>query len=100
MTHFLGKIEDLHNELAPLKKSLKEAIAARQIFEKKNYEFVEQVEMLTLDKEMAEERAELLQAEVETLKEKVEELSIDLEVFKHEREGNKMTVKNRLLSIS
>lgn len=42
------------------------------------------IEMATLDKEMAEERAESLQAEVESLKEKVEELSMDLEILRHE----------------
>lgn len=42
------------------------------------------IEMATLDKEMAEERAESLQVEVDTLKEKVEELSMDLELLRHE----------------
>lgn len=42
------------------------------------------IEMATLDKEMAEERAESLQVEVDTLKEKVEELSMDLEILRHE----------------
>lgn len=36
---------------------------------------MESVEMLTLDKEMAEEKAEALQMEVDQLKEKVEELT-------------------------
>lgn len=44
------------------------------------------IEMATLDKEMAEERAESLQQEVESLKEKVEELTMDLEILKHEIE--------------
>lgn len=42
------------------------------------------IEMATLDKEMAEERAESLQVEVDTMKEKVEELSMDLEIIRHE----------------
>lgn len=42
------------------------------------------IEMATLDKEMAEERAESLQVEVDSLKEKVEELSMDLEILRHE----------------
>ena len=42
------------------------------------------IEMATLDKEMAEERAESLQVEVESLKEKVDELSMDLEILRHE----------------
>uniref|UniRef100_UPI001EAF8580 dynactin subunit 1-like n=1 Tax=Oncorhynchus gorbuscha TaxID=8017 RepID=UPI001EAF8580 len=44
------------------------------------------IEMATLDKEMAEERAESLQQEVESLKEKLEELVMDLEILKHELE--------------
>lgn len=42
------------------------------------------IEMATLDKEMAEERAESLQVEVDSLKEKVEEVSMDLEILRHE----------------
>lgn len=44
------------------------------------------IEMATLDKEMAEERAESLQQEVDSLKEKVEYLTMDLEILKHEIE--------------
>lgn len=44
------------------------------------------IEMATLDKEMAEERAESLQQEADALKEKVEELTMDLEILKHEIE--------------
>ena len=44
------------------------------------------IEMATLDKEMAEERAESLQLEVDSMKEKVEELTMDLEILKHEIE--------------
>lgn len=44
------------------------------------------IEMATLDKEMAEERAESLQQEAESLKEKVEYLTMDLEILKHEIE--------------
>lgn len=48
------------------------------------------IEMATLDKEMAEERAESLQLEVDALKEKVEELTMDLEILKHEIEEKGM----------
>jgi len=44
------------------------------------------IEMATLDKEMAEERAESLQLEIDSLKEKVDELTMDLEILKHEIE--------------
>ncbi|KAI9032609.1 dynein associated protein-domain-containing protein [Phycomyces nitens] len=40
--------------------------------------------MITLDKEVAEERAENLQQEVSVLKDKIEEISVDLDVLKKE----------------
>lgn len=54
------------------------------------------IEMATLDKEMAEERAESLQQEVESLKEKVEELTMDLEILKHEIEEKGQGFKSNL----
>lgn len=58
------------------------------------------IEMATLDKEMAEERAESLQLEVDSLKEKVDELTMDLEILKHEIEekGTTETQRRKLLS--
>jgi hypothetical protein len=47
-------------------------------------ELSETVEMATLDKEMAEERAETLQLELDAAKEKVEELQLDLDIIKAE----------------
>ncbi|KAI9468505.1 MAG: dynein associated protein-domain-containing protein [Benjaminiella poitrasii] len=44
------------------------------------------MEMFTLDKEMAEERAESLQQETNTLKDRIEEISIDLDVLKKEKD--------------
>ncbi|TRY59963.1 hypothetical protein DNTS_012426, partial [Danionella cerebrum] len=44
------------------------------------------IEMATLDKEMAEERAESVQLEADALKERVDELTMDLEILKHEIE--------------
>ena len=41
-------------------------------------ELSETVEMATLDKEMAEEKAETLQLELEAAKERIEELTLDL----------------------
>ena len=45
---------------------------------------IESLEMMTLDKEVAEERAENLQQEVNVLKDKIEEISVDLDVLKKE----------------
>lgn len=53
------------------------------------------IEMATLDKEMAEERAESLQLEVDSLKERVDELTMDLEILKHEIEEKGRTKLQR-----
>ena len=50
-------------------------------------ELSETVEMATLDKEMAEEKAETLQLELEAAKEKIEELTVDLDIIKTEMDG-------------
>lgn len=47
-------------------------------------DLAETVEMATLDKEMAEEKAETLQIELEQLKEKLEEKTLDLEILRNE----------------
>ncbi|ESP00448.1 hypothetical protein LOTGIDRAFT_225833 [Lottia gigantea] len=44
----------------------------------------ETIEIATLDKEMAEEKAEGLQQEVDSLKEKLEEVTLDLEILRGE----------------
>ncbi|RIA90426.1 hypothetical protein C1645_156520 [Glomus cerebriforme] len=75
---------DMQQELKELRKQLKEINIEKEMFESKYNEAVESMEMMTLDKEMAEEKAENLQHEVNLLKEKVEEISVDLNVFKQE----------------
>jgi dynactin 1 len=44
----------------------------------------ESMEMATLDKEMAEERADMLQVELDAAKERIEELEIDLNILKEQ----------------
>lgn len=62
----------------------REAQEAKERYMEEMSDTADAIEMATLDKEMAEERAESLQVEVDTLKEKVEELSMDLEILRHE----------------
>lgn len=64
----------------------REAHEAKDRYMEEMADTADAIEMATLDKEMAEERAESLQQEVESLKEKVEELTMDLEILKHEIE--------------
>lgn len=62
----------------------REAQEAKDRYMEEMADTADAIEMATLDKEMAEERAESLQVEVDTLKERVEELSMDLEILRHE----------------
>ena len=62
----------------------REAQEAKDRYMEEMSDTADAIEMATLDKEMAEERAESLQVEVDSLKEKVEELSMDLEILRHE----------------
>lgn len=64
----------------------KEALEAKERYMEEMADTADAIEMATLDKEMAEERAESLQQEVEALKERVEELTTDLEILKAEIE--------------
>ncbi|KAA8579242.1 hypothetical protein FQN60_007183 [Etheostoma spectabile] len=67
-------------------KEAKEALEAKEHYMEEMSDTADAIEMATLDKEMAEERAESLQLEVDSLKEKVDELTMDLEILKHEIE--------------
>lgn len=77
---------DLQKQLKEAKKDAKEALEAKERYMEEMADTADAIEMATLDKEMAEERAESLQQEVDTMKEKVEELTMDLEILKHEIE--------------
>lgn len=80
----LDKIAELQKDLRETKRELKESNAEREVFESKYTDILESLEMMTLDKEVAEERAENLQQEVNVLKDKIEEISVDLDVLRKE----------------
>ncbi|XP_062305357.1 dynactin subunit 1-like isoform X3 [Osmerus eperlanus] len=77
---------DLQRQLKDAKKDALEALEGKERYMEEMADTADAIEMATLDKEMAEERAESLTVEVESLKEKVEELTMDLEILKHEIE--------------
>uniref|UniRef100_V9KA34 Dynactin subunit 1 n=1 Tax=Callorhinchus milii TaxID=7868 RepID=V9KA34_CALMI len=85
-----GKMQEqqseLQRQLTEAKKEAREALEARDRYTEEMADTADAIEMATLDKEMAEERAESLQQEVDGLRERVEELSLDLEILKHEIE--------------
>ncbi|KAJ8931890.1 hypothetical protein NQ314_015159 [Rhamnusium bicolor] len=74
----------LQRELQRAKQEAKEAIEARETHAEEVADLAEAVEMATLDKEMAEEKAETLQLELEFCKERLEEVTLDLEILKAE----------------
>ncbi|XP_034019960.1 dynactin subunit 1-like isoform X1 [Thalassophryne amazonica] len=75
---------ELQKQLKEAKKEAREAQESKDRYMEEMADTADAIEMATLDKEMAEERAESLQVEVDSLKEKVEELSMDLEILRHE----------------
>uniref|UniRef100_A0A8C2Z8E8 Dynactin subunit 1 n=1 Tax=Cyclopterus lumpus TaxID=8103 RepID=A0A8C2Z8E8_CYCLU len=75
---------ELQKQLKEAKKDAREAQESKDRYMEEMSDTADAIEMATLDKEMAEERAESLQLEGETLKEKVEELSMDLEILRHD----------------
>ncbi|XP_077157498.1 dynactin subunit 1 isoform X3 [Paroedura picta] len=77
---------ELQRRLKEAKKEAKEALEAKERYMEEMADTADAIEMATLDKEMAEERAESLQQEVDSLKEKAEYLTMDLEILKHEIE--------------
>lgn len=74
----------LQREIQRSRQETREAHAAREQFQEEMADLAETVEMATLDKEMAEEKAETLQIELEQLKEKLEEQTLDLEILRTE----------------
>merc|ERR550532_1568052 len=74
----------LQRDLQKARYEAKQAIEAKDNHAEEMSELSETVEMATLDKEMAEEKAETLQLELDACKEKIEELTLDLDIIKAE----------------
>lgn len=88
LQEFKSKIMDaqssLQRELQRAKQDAKDAVDARDQHQEEMADLAENVELITLDKEMAEEKADTLQLELENAKERIEELTLDLEILKTE----------------
>lgn len=78
------KIADLQKDVRDTRRELKESSSEKELFESKYNELLESMEMLTLDKEVAEERAENLQQETSMLKDRIEEITVDLDILRKE----------------
>ncbi|KAJ3178819.1 hypothetical protein HDU87_003374 [Geranomyces variabilis] len=81
------KVHEMQAENKEVRGQLREAQEAKARLDVQLGETQETMEMMLLDKEMAEEKADALQSEVHALQEKVEELSLDIEVIKQEAEA-------------
>lgn len=77
----------LQRDLQKAKQEAKDAVDARNAHADEVADLAEAVEMATLDKEMAEEKAETLQLELDACKEKLEEVTLDFEILKTEMQG-------------
>lgn len=91
LQEFKTKIMDaqshLQRELQRSRQETKDAIDAKNQYVDEMSELAENVEMITLDKEMAEEKADTLQLELEAAKERSEELQLDLDILKAEMQN-------------
>ncbi|KAK4555550.1 hypothetical protein LTR86_007303 [Recurvomyces mirabilis] len=101
---YKGMIEKLQNkyrpqqqELSELKQALSEAEKRFTDVEAIQAEHDSIMELTTLDREMAEEKAEGMQAELEALRAKNEEMELELEILKEENSdlGKEMSPEER-----
>ncbi|EDV96654.1 dynactin subunit 1 [Drosophila grimshawi] len=77
----------MKKELQRAKQEAKDAIEAKEQHAQEMAELSDNVEMITLDKEMAEEKADTLQLELESSKERIEELQVDLDLLRSEMQN-------------
>ncbi|KAK0366322.1 hypothetical protein LTR91_007501 [Friedmanniomyces endolithicus] len=101
---YKGIIEKLQNKYRPQQQEIVELKQALSEAEKKSTdtetiqdEHDSLVELLTLDREMAQERAEGMQVELETLRAKNEEMELELEILRDENGelGKEMSPEER-----
>lgn len=86
-TKIMGAQASLQKELLRAKQEAKDAIEAKEQHAQEMADLADNVEMITLDKEMAEEKADTLQLELESSKERIEELEVDLELLRSEMQN-------------
>jgi dynactin 1 len=76
------KLKSLQTELTDTRRELSDAQQLAQLSESRVIDSQEQLEIVMLDKEVAEERAELVESELEDLKEKLATMEVELDVLK------------------
>ena len=78
------KYQPQQQELADLRRQIKEAETRFDHVEKLQEEHESALEMATLDREMAEEMAEVYKTELDVLRQKAEELELELDILREE----------------
>jgi dynactin 1 len=81
-----AKLQTQQTELIETRRELADARQAADAAEGRIVDAQEQLEMATLDKEMAEERAEAAEGELEEVRERLAMVEVELDVIKEERE--------------
>lgn len=91
------KYQPQQQEIAELKKRIKEEEATVQAIESTQVEHDIVVENATLDREMAEETAEVLRTELDALRQKHEEVSLEIEILREENQelGKEMSPEEK-----
>lgn len=80
-------IAELKSEHAEMKKEIKTLHSSNSECERRCVAVEEQLESVTIDKEMMEEKLEAAQLELELLTEECDELKSDVQVYKNQTEG-------------
>jgi len=91
------KYQPQQQEIADLKKRIKEEEARVQAIESIQVEHDIVVENATLDREMAEETAEVLRTELDALRQRHEEISLEIEILREENQelGKEMSPEEK-----
>ena len=79
-----AKYQPQQQEIADLKRQIKEAESRANADETRQAEIDAAMEMATLDREMAEETAEVMKTELDALKQKFEELELEVDILREE----------------
>ncbi|KAF9478081.1 dynactin [Pholiota conissans] len=79
-----AKLTSLQTDLIATRRELADAKQISELAETRFIDAQEQLEMVMLDKEVAEERAELAESELEDAKEKLAILEVEMDVMKEE----------------
>jgi dynactin 1 len=83
-TALSAKFAELTAQITSLRRENRDLTLENDSFASREAEILEQLEMATLDKEVAEERCETAEAELTGLKESVEVMKVEIEVLKEE----------------